>query len=148
VLTIAVLAGAALIAALALFKPLVISGFYSERFAGAVRYLRWTLVGDYFKITSWILSIPLVASGSMRTFLAADLTAYGAFAAAAFGLARWFSPAESAAIAFVIMYAVHMTFCGACLFARGDFHPGRVAVIWMGGLAVVTAASAATWEQL
>lgn len=148
VLTIAVLAGAALIAVLAVLKPMVIAGFYSERFLGAVRYLRWTLVGDYLKITSWILSIPLIASGSMRTFLAADLTANGAFAAAAFGFARWFSTAESAAIAFVVMYFAHMAFCGVCLSSRGDFRPDkRIVALWTTGLALVIAASAATWEQ-
>jgi PST family polysaccharide transporter len=149
VLTIAVLGGAALIAMLAVFKPWLISGFYSDQFVGAVRYLRWTLIGDYLKITSWILSIPLVASGSMRAFLTADLTANVSFMAAAFGFGTWFSAAESTAIAFVIMYVVHMLFCGACLYSRGEFRPGKhLAAIWAGGLSLVIAASAITWEQI
>jgi PST family polysaccharide transporter len=149
VLTVAALAGAGLIGLLAAFKPMVIAGFYSNEFLGAARYLRWTLAGDYLKITSWILSIPLVASAHMRAFLAADLSAYGTFAAVAFGLGRWLNAADSAAIAFVTMYAVHMIFCGAWLYRRGEFRPDkRVATVWAAGLALVIISSAAFWGQI
>jgi hypothetical protein len=149
VLAIAAVAGAALIAVLAVLKPTVIAVFYSREFRGASRYLRWTLTGDYLKITSWILSIPLVATANMRTFLAADLSAYGAFAAAAYGFRRWFTAAESAAMAFVVMYAVHMIFCGLSLYSSGEFRPDkRVLSIWTAGLALVAVSSASFWGQL
>jgi len=148
VLTVAAIAAAALIVGLVALKPLVLTTLYSDQFIGASHYLRWTLAGDYLKITSWILSIPLVASGNMRAFLSADLSAYGAFAAASFGLSRWITPAESASVAFVIMYAVHLVFCGVCLWRRGDFRPGwKTALVWFCGLALVIFTSAAFWRQ-
>jgi PST family polysaccharide transporter len=148
VLTVAAIAAAALIVALVALKPLVLTTLYSDQFSGAARYLRWTLAGDYLKITSWILSIPLVASANMRAFLSADLSAYGAFFATSLLLSNWLSPAESASIGFVVMYAVHLIFCGVCLWSNGDFRPSaRTSAIWLGGLALVGLASAIFWRQ-
>ncbi len=147
VLTLAAAAAAVLIAVLAAFKPLVVSLLYSDAFAGAARYLRWTLLGDYLKITSWILSIPLVAAADMRTFLAADACAYGAFVVGAALLARRGPAAEAAAMAFVAMYAVHLIFCGTCLWRRGVFRPdARTAAVWGAGLVLVTGVSALFWN--
>lgn len=148
VLLMTAAAASVLIAVLAAMKPTALALFYSEEFVGAGRYLRWTLAGDYLKITSWILSIPLLAAANMRVFLATDLAAWGSF-----GIAAWWLPsltgrvAEAASIAFVVMYAVHLLCCGACLWRRGEFRPdARIILIWTGGLALVTAASAAFWN--
>ncbi len=148
VLTVAAIAATALIVGMVALKPIVLATLYSGEFAGASRYLRWTLAGDYLKITSWILSIPLVASANMRAFLAADLGAFGAFAAFSFFLSRWLSPAESASASFAIMYAVHLAFCGTVLWRSGDFRPrSRTWAIWIGGLVLVALTSAAFWRQ-
>ncbi len=146
VLMAATITGALLIGTLIALMPFVIATLYSPEFLGARQYLRWTLAGDYLKITSWILSVPLVASANMRAFLAADLSAYLAFAAAAFGLNRWFTAAESAAIAFVVMYVVHATFCGIWLGLRGEF-PSSLGLVatWIAGLASVAAISGVFW---
>ena len=148
VLTVAAIAATALIVGMIALKPMVLTALYSDQFSPATRYLRWTLAGDYLKITSWILSIPLLASANMRSFLAADLSAYSAFAAASFFLTGWLTPAESAAAAFTFMYAVHLAFCGACLWSSGDFRPSaRACAIWISGLALVTLTSALFWSQ-
>jgi O-antigen/teichoic acid export membrane protein len=147
-LRIAALAGAAIIAMLASLKPLVISTLYSDVFAEAARYLRWTLLGDYLKIASWTLSLSLVAAAEMRAFLLADLLAWGAFVAGAAALARVAPAAEAAAMAFVLMYAVHLAACAVCLVRRREFHPdARTCAVWLGGLAAVSGASALFWER-
>jgi PST family polysaccharide transporter len=148
VLTFATLSAAAIVTTLIALKPFVLTTLYSSAFTEAARYLRWTLPGDYLKITSWILSVPLLASAHMRTFLAADLVAYGAFVATALGVATSFSAAESMSIAFVAMYAAHLVFCGSCLWLRGEFRPdARTVYLWCIGLAAVGVVSAAFWEQ-
>ncbi len=108
VLTVAALTAAVAIAAIALLKPWLLTGFYSAAFRPAAAYLRWTLLGDYLKVTSWILSIPILAAGDMKMFLAADLAAYGVFLAVASGLAPLVTAASGAAMAFVAMYAAHL----------------------------------------
>ncbi len=148
VLIVATIAATALIVGLIALKPVVLTTLYSGQFSGASRYLRWTLPGDYLKITSWILSIPLIASANVRAFLVADLSAYGTFALSSLILSRWLPAAESASIAFVLMYTVHLISCGVCLWRSGDFQP-RISTlaIWAGGLALIGLTSAAFWSQ-
>ncbi len=147
VLTVAALASAVVIAGLAALKPVAISTLYSDSFLGATKLLRWTLLGDYLKVGSWVLSIPLVAMADMRTFLAADLSAYLAFLGGAYLFSNWLDAAEAVAAAFLLMYAVHLVFCGTCLWAKGEFRPTSMAALaWTGGLALVVASSAWFWD--
>jgi antigen flippase len=148
VLTVTALTAAVAIAAIALLKPWLLTGFYSAAFRPAVAYLRWTLLGDYLKVTSWILSIPILAAGDMKMFLAADLMAYGVFLGVASGLAPVVTAASGAAMAFVAMYAAHLLLCAVYLWRKLRFIPAPSAVAaWVAGFCVVTAASAVTWGQ-
>ncbi len=147
VLTISAIGGAALIAGLTVWRHEVVALLYSIEFRQASRYLRWTLAGDYLRITSWILSIPMIASANMGAFLTADLVAYGVFAAAAW-VFRFRNPAaDSAAMAFIAMYAAHLLFCLGWLIARREFRPDlRTIGAWLAGLAVVAGTTALYWE--
>jgi PST family polysaccharide transporter len=147
VLMLACGAGAAMVIFLTIFKIPVIELLYASSFAPAARYLRWTLLGDYFKITSWILSIPLLAASAMRMVLAADFAAYATFFAGAWVLAIWRAPAEAAAMAFLAMYIVHAAVCGGYLWRRSELRvPGTAVAVWCGALAAVLLASAAYWR--
>ncbi len=146
-LTAAALAAAAVICVLALLKPVVLALFYSHAFREGAQYLRWTLIGDYLKVSSWVLSIQMLAAADMRAFLAADLSAYTVFAAAALAAGHFRGAAEGTAIAFVLMYAAHLAVCGAIAWRRYGFRPDpRTVAIWSGGMLAVLAVSAATWR--
>jgi PST family polysaccharide transporter len=148
VLTIATIVATAIICTLVIAKPMVVRILYSQQFGETARYLRWTLIGDYLKIASWMLSIPLVAAANMRAFFAADLTAYVAFVSSAIVLNHWIPAADSAAIAFVVLYATHLVFCGACLWRSGEFRPdARTTTIWVSGLALIVCVSALSWGK-
>jgi PST family polysaccharide transporter len=148
VLTLATLAAAVLIAAVASLKPHLLTLFYSAEFRPGVEYLRWTLVGDYFKVTSWILSIPILAAAEMKVFLAADFAAYGVFVGAATGLTFWLTAASSAGVAFVLMYAAHLLVCAMYLIRRRKFVPAPMALLaWTAGLTLVVGVSALSWNQ-
>jgi len=149
VLTVTALAAAAVIAGIAWLKPHLIVWLYSQQFRPGAAYLRWTLLGDYLKVTSWILSIPILAAAEMKVFLAADLAAYGVFWGAAAGLTHWFPAAVGAGMAFVLMYAVHALLCAVYLFRCQQLMLTRTALVsWTGGLAVVLGVSALTWSRL
>lgn len=148
-LTSAALAAAAAVCAIALWKPQTIAWLYSGAFRGAAIYLRWTLVGDYLKVASWVLSITMLASADMRLFLTADLAAYAVFAGGTAAAAYFRGAAEGTAIAFVGMYAAHLGITGAIAWLRFGFRPdGGTTLIWLLGLLAVVAASAATWEKV
>jgi len=146
-LTAAALAAAGIICVLALLKPVVLALFYSEAFREAARYLRWTLVGDYLKVSSWVLSIPMLASADMRAFLAADLSAFAVFSAGAAIAGHFRGAAEGVAMAFVAMYAAHLAICGSIAWRRYGFRPDlKMVLIWTGGLLTVVTVSALTWR--
>jgi len=146
-LTSAALAATAAVCMIAVLKPMIVTWLYSEAFRDAATYLRWTLVGDYLKVSSWVLSIPMLASAEMRLFLTADLGAYAVFAAGTAAAAYFRGAAEGTAIAFVLMYAAHLGMTGTIAWLRYGFRPGRwTTLIWTSGLLAVVAASAVTWE--
>lgn len=146
-LTSAALAATAAVCTIALLKPVMVTWLYSDAFRDAVLYLRWTLVGDYLKVASWVLSIPILASAEMRLFLTADLGAYAVFAGGTAAASYFRGAAEGTAIAFVLMYAAHLGITGVIAWLRYGFRPGLwTTLIWMAGLLAVVAASAATWE--
>jgi len=146
-LTAAALAAAAMVCVLALLKPVVLTLFYSDAFREAARYLRWTLIGDYLKVSSWVLSIPMLASADMRAFLAADLSAYAVFAVGAVAVGRFRGAAEGTAIAFMLMYAAHLAVCGSIAWRRYRFRPSsRTVLIWSGGFLAVVLISTMTWR--
>ncbi len=151
-LTLAICAGATIIVGIALAKPAVIALLYSSAFHPAARLLRWTLVGDYFKVTSWALAVPMLAAADMRWFVAADVSTQAAFWSGAWLIARFgghlnhppmnYSPAEAASIAFLISYAVNFAVCYLYASRRQGFRFGpRIAAMWIGGLVLVGAAS-------
>ena len=147
VLALAAPAAAVVIAILAAAKPLWLGALYSRQFAAAARFLRWTLLGDYLKVSSWILSTPMLASADMRVFLAADLAATAAFLGSAIALARFWTPAEAAAIAFVLMHAVHLAISWAYARLRHAFRlAGLAACSWIGGLALAVGVSLWSWN--
>jgi len=147
-LTSAAVAATAAVCTIALLKPVIVTWLYSEAFRDAAVYLRWTLVGDYLKVASWVLSIPMLASAEMRLFLTADLGAYAVFAGGTAAASYFQGAAEGTAIAFVLMYAAHLAITGTIAWMRYGFRPGRwTTLTWLAGLLAVVAVSVGTWEE-
>jgi O-antigen/teichoic acid export membrane protein len=146
-LFLAIIASAPVIAMLAIAKPWALTILYSHAFHPAAESLRWTLLGDYFKIALWILTIPIIATADLRAFLVFDLVAWGSFAGGAAVLGRWWPASEAAAIAFLLMNA---GIAGAALLyarRRHGFRPSaRLIAAWTAGGVLVVAASGASWQ--
>ena len=87
--------------------PLTVELLYSEEFAVAAGILRWQVLGDVLKITSWPLAVALLASGASRAMVTAELCA-----ALTFVLAVWtglpYLGIEATGPAFLAMYTVHL----------------------------------------
>jgi PST family polysaccharide transporter len=120
--------------------------FYSPRFLGAADVLRWTLIGDYFKVTAWVLAMPMLALADMRAFLAADAVAQVVFLGLSWALLAARAPAEAAAMAFVASYAVELVVCYAYARRRIGWRFGSIGWLWAAGLALVMAVSAVRWK--
>ncbi len=141
------LTAAVVIAGMALTKPWLLQILYAEAFRPGAAFLRWTLLGDYLKVGSWILSIPILAAGDMKMFFAADLAAYATLALGSVLLTLPLGAATAASVAFVLMYAVHLILCGAALrFRYRMILDRRAALSWLGGLGLVGAVSLLSWN--
>lgn len=142
------LAAVPAMAALAALKPLAISLLYSHAFSLSPQFLRWTLVGDYLKVSSWVLATPMLAMRDVGTFLALDLAAQAIFLGSGILLARIWRPSESVAIGFLLSYAVYFALCYAYARARHEFRFGATGFsAWLGGLALLIAVSALSWSD-
>jgi O-antigen/teichoic acid export membrane protein len=147
VLTLAAPASALVIAVIAYAKPFWLTLFYAAQFHPAAHYLRWTLAGDYLKVSSWILSLPILACADMRVFLLADLAASAAFLGCSAALTRVRTPSESASIAFVLMHALHLAIGAAYVRVRHGFRwRPLLSAVWFAGLALVAGVSLWNWN--
>jgi enterobacterial common antigen flippase len=137
VLALAIAVSATVIASIAALRGFAIEVLYSAKFAGAADFLRWTLVGDYFIVTAWVLAMPMIALADMRAFLAADAVAQIVFLGLSFWLARIGAPAEAAAMAFVASYALELVGCYAYVRRRLEWRFGVLGWWWTGLLMIV-----------
>jgi O-antigen/teichoic acid export membrane protein len=145
-LLVATLATVPATVALAALKPLVVSVFYSHAFAASPAFLRWTLPGDYLKVSAWVLAAPMLATREMGTFLALDLLTQAIFLGSAMWLARIIEPAEGAAIGFLLSYAAYFALCYAYARSRYGFRFSASGLAaWLTGLLLVLGASASAW---
>ena len=149
VLMLVMPAAALMISGIAIAKPWLVELLYVPSFHPASSILRWTLLGDYLKVGSWILSLPLLASADVKAFLLLDGAAYATFAGASVALGRWLPGGEAAGAAFVCMYAVHLAAGGMLARWRCGIRLRRGALAaWAAGVAVVSIVSAFTWNRI
>jgi O-antigen/teichoic acid export membrane protein len=148
-LLVATLATVPAIVALAALKPLAVSVLYSHAFAASPGFLRWTLVGDFLKVSAWVLATPMLATRDLGAFLTFDLMTHATFFGAAMLLARILEPAEGAAIGFLVAYAVYFALCYGRARARYGFRFGAAGLsAWLLGLALIAGASAHAWSDV
>jgi O-antigen/teichoic acid export membrane protein len=147
-LIVATLSTVPVIVTLVSLKPLAVSFFYSHAFTFSPGFLRWTLVGDYLKVSSWVLATPMLATRDVGAFLGLDLLTQGIFFVAAMLLARIVKSAESAAIGFLLSYACYFAVCYAYARARHGFRFGAAGLAaWLTGLGLIICASANAWSD-
>jgi PST family polysaccharide transporter len=147
-LILATLATVPVIVALAALKPLAVNLLYSAQFASSPGFLRWTLLGDYLKVSSWVLATPMLATRDVGVFLASDLLMQTIFFGAATLLARFMAAAQGAAIGFVVSYAVYFALCCGYARARHGFRFGADgAALWLTGLLLIVGVSASSWSD-
>lgn len=137
-----------IVTSMVVLKPAVLLVLYSGEFRGSAEFLRWTLVGDYLKVTSWILAMPMLALADMKAFVLTEATVQLTFLFGARLLAGMQPPAEAAAISFLGMYTVNLGCCYAYARARCSFAPSRSMVLmWLSGMFLILTASVATWTD-
>jgi PST family polysaccharide transporter len=72
-LELATIAAAPAVTAAVTMKPLGINLLYSSAFEGALPILRWMLLGLYFRVTAWVLTVPILANADMKALLRLEI---------------------------------------------------------------------------
>ena len=69
VLRTSLLLSVPMIAALMVLRPFVVAVLYSPEFISATALMRWMLLGDFFKILSFVLAMPMIALPDTKAFV-------------------------------------------------------------------------------
>jgi O-antigen/teichoic acid export membrane protein len=138
-----------LIAGVILFKPLVIRLLFADAYLPAITTMRWMMIGDYFKVTSWVLAMPMLARADMKTFFWSEIITFLSFLTFSAIMILHFRWVEGVGLGFMLMYIGYMIF--TAMYAR-KFHQFIIdpymLSIWLTGLMLVLLFSWLTWNDM
>jgi PST family polysaccharide transporter len=134
------------ICSLVILKPVAVRLLYTSEFIHALELLRWTLLGDYIRVSGWVLATTLVARADMRAYLACEIIWNAFFAITAL----WLLPSgiAGAGPAYVGAYVIYL---GVLVWRVCGRHSivlrAQTIVQWLAGAAIVLLASVLTWSD-
>jgi len=129
-------------------KSLVVSLLYSDKFLPALEMIRWMLIGDYFKVSAFVLAFPMLAYADMRTFLWSETVFISIQALGVYIAIMHWGHMEGIGITFLIVYAAYFLFTISYCYQRFGFFLSKMLFSWwLGGLFLVTLVSIASWGQ-
>ena len=135
-----------IIAVIAL-KPLVIHLLYSVEFLPSLDIIRWMLIGDYLKVTSWVLAFPLLSYADMKTFLWTELLWNGFLLSGGYVALILWGHLEGIGILFVLSYSTYLIFTYFYCKIRFKFSlTKKMTLHWVGGLIFILIASYCNWN--
>lgn len=145
---VAVLLMVPMIIGVVLLKPLLVELLYSAEFLPSLELVRWMLIGDYFKITSWVLAIPALAKLDMKTYFWTETFWYVGFmllsALSIFG----FGQLQGIGIAFTVLYLCLVIYYA--MYVQREYKlrmDSKLIIIWTIGLFLVVMASWQNWDS-
>ncbi|MEW5748724.1 MAG: oligosaccharide flippase family protein [Candidatus Thermoplasmatota archaeon] len=129
-------------------KQFVISLLFSGEFLEATSMTRWMLVGDYMRVTGWVLAMPMFAYADVRTFLALECCSSMGFLTISLGAMDVLSSLEGVGISYVVVNSVYVAFAFIYLIRRHGFRSdSRLKSSWLGGLSIIAIASVFCWND-
>ncbi|MBX9603857.1 MAG: hypothetical protein K2X35_22815 [Bryobacteraceae bacterium] len=116
----------------------LLSLFFSDQYAGAGASLTWILMGGYWKVSSWMLAVPVLARGAAGVVAVFDLVTHSVFAITAWLLSPVLGSLAAAGGAYALMYLLTFALVAAFMNGHLGFRPKRpLALVWAMGLACV-----------
>lgn len=137
-----------LIIAIIVLKPLVITLLYTHEFASSLRIIRWMLIGDYFKISSWVLAMPMLAYKDMKSFFWTELLISIKFLILSYVAVFYYNDMQLIGVAFLIIYALYFVFTIYYAYKKYSVVLNRNIINhWILGLLLIVIASWQTWNE-
>jgi O-antigen/teichoic acid export membrane protein len=129
-------------------KPLLVFVLYSKQFGASLVMMRWMLIGDYLKITSWVLAIPMLAFADMKTFFWSELISNSFLIAASYFALQSALGLEGIGISFVLLYAFYLGYTLWYARSKLGFSWSIPAFLfWLGGFLLLCLVSYFCWND-
>lgn len=137
-----------LIAPVTYIKPFLFNLLYSHEFSDSLHIFKWMLIGDYFKISAWVLSIPMLARAFMRPYFILSISWNIAFMILAYLFTSWSGNIEFVGLAYLITQICYVV---ASYYYWVKYHSIKFSLtiwrLWLLGLFVVIFSSFVSWNQ-
>ncbi len=128
-------------------KPLAVEILYTSEFLNALDIMRYMLIGDYFKVISWVLSFTMIAYADMKTYLWTELFWGGLMLGGSALSILAFESLQGIGICYIILYITYFIFVLIYVIRKQYLTLEKKVVLqWLIGLALVISVSLDTWE--
>jgi len=149
VLRLAMLLMVPLVVTVITLKPLVVKLLYSGEFLPALHIMRWMLIGDYFKVVSWVFSFTMIAYADMKTLFWTEILWGGLTLGGTVLALRGFNSIQGIGFNFLALYVAYLAYTFFYVRHRHHLILNRLEVLqWLVGLVVVIGASVQTWNEM
>jgi len=129
-------------------KQFVISLLFSGEFLEATHTTRWMLVGDYMRVTGWVLAMPMIAYADVRAFVALECSSSVGFLATSLGTMGSLHSIEGVGFSYLVVNSLYVVFALIYLIRRHRFQADfRLKLSWFGGLGIIAIVSAFCWND-
>lgn len=99
-----------LITSVIVLKPWVIELLYSREFLPATDMMRWMLLGDFFKISSWVMAMPMLAYADMKPYVISEFLWNAVFVFFSYIALKMGEDIESIGIIFMVLYFLYFSY--------------------------------------
>jgi len=137
-----------LIVTVVVLKPMLVSLLYSREYMASLEMVRWMLIGDYLKITSWVLAIPAIVNADMKIYFWTETFWYLGFLVLAWFSMVYLGELQGVGIAFIVLYLVLVVYYLQYVRRVCDLRISRDLLIpWLLGFLVVIMVSLQNWNS-
>jgi O-antigen/teichoic acid export membrane protein len=146
---LAILVSVPMVVSVIVFKPLVIEILYSNQFMPALETIRWMLIGDYIKVSCWVIAIPAVMRAHMRVFFLGEIAWQIGFLIISAIAVSLLNNMQGIGVGFIIMYAIYFIYyLYYNLMEKNIRFTQSIVSLWALGLLIILMASWNNWNSI
>lgn len=137
-----------MIVSVVVVKPLLVRALYSGEYIPSLKMVRWMLIGDYLKITSWVLAIPVIVNGDMKLYFWTEVFWYMGFLVLSALSILYFGELQGIGVAFIALYFTLVVYYLQYVRRVYELHLSRDLLLpWLIGFSVVIVSSMQNWNS-
>ena len=137
-----------MIVAVVVVKPLLVRTLYSDEYIASLEMVRWMLVGDYLKITSWVFAIPAIVNCDMKIYFWTEAFWNINFVILSSIAVLYFGNLQGIGIAFIILNLILVLYYLMYVLKVYELQLSRDLLLpWLIGFVLVIVVSMQNWNS-